>query len=93
MCVMQRADLPDYPPTGERCAWKPARTVRRGADGTGPCTRYLAGGLPYYRNAGAIPETTPTANWSAWNRPATREWFAQAEWQALSSYFGQDHTP
>jgi hypothetical protein len=45
---MQSADLPDYTPTGERCAWKPARTVRRGADGKGPGNRYLAGGLPYF---------------------------------------------
>ena len=48
VCVMQRADPRDCASTGERCAGKPARTVRRGADGTGPCLRYLAGGLPYF---------------------------------------------
>jgi len=45
---MQSADPPDCAVTGERCAWKPARTVRRGADGKGPRLRYLAGGLPYF---------------------------------------------
>src|SRR5215212_1098287 len=46
---MHRADLRDCASTGERCARKRARTVRRGADGKGPTDngRYLAGGLPY----------------------------------------------
>src|SRR5215210_3323813 len=45
---MPSADLRDCPSTGEPCAAKAARTVRRGADGKGPGNRYLAGGLPYF---------------------------------------------
>jgi hypothetical protein len=38
--------------------------------------------------AGALPGTTPNANWAEWNQPATRAWFAEALWQALNSHFG-----
>ncbi|MGN6809344.1 MAG: choice-of-anchor Q domain-containing protein [Thermomicrobiales bacterium] len=41
--------------------------------------------LTYYYNAGAIPTTTPYTSWTDWNQPATRGWFAQAEWQALQT--------
>ena len=46
--------------------------------------------LTYHRNAGALPGTDPTANWGGWDTPATRAWFALAEWQALDSYWGVD---
>ena len=41
--------------------------------------------LTYHKHAGAIPGTTPTASWGAWDRPATRGWFAEALWQALTT--------
>jgi hypothetical protein len=44
---MPSADLRNYSSTGEPGAVKAACPVRRGADGKGPCKRYLAGGLPY----------------------------------------------
>jgi hypothetical protein len=46
--------------------------------------------LTYYKHAGAIPGTDPTASWGGWDTPATRAWFALAEWQALDSYWGVD---
>jgi hypothetical protein len=46
--------------------------------------------LTYYRNAGALPGTDPAADWASWDSPATRAWFALAEWQALDSYWGVD---
>ena len=49
--------------------------------------------LTYHKHAGAIPGTSPMATWSTWDRPSTRAWFALAEWQALSSYFGVDRLP
>ncbi len=49
--------------------------------------------LTYYRNAGAIPGTDPTASWAGWDSPSTRGWFALAEWQALDSYWGDDRIP
>ena len=40
--------------------------------------------LTYYKYAGAIPGTDPTATWGNWSQPSTRGWFAQALWQAFN---------
>ncbi len=41
--------------------------------------------------SGALPDAPDTAaSWAAWTDPATRGWFARAEWQALNSYFSVD---
>ena len=40
--------------------------------------------VTYYAYAGAVPGTTPTANWVGWDQPSTRGWFAQALWQAFN---------
>jgi subtilisin family serine protease len=42
----------------------------------------------YVFYAGAVPGTEPTADWDGWGQPATRAWFALAQWQALQSYLG-----
>jgi hypothetical protein len=47
----------------------------------------------YVHYAGAPPGTTPTADWPAWDTPASRGWFAQALWQALDSYYNVDRVP
>ena len=47
----------------------------------------------YVHYAGAIYGTAPTEPWAAWDWHATRGWFAQALWQALDSYFGDDRVP
>jgi hypothetical protein len=39
--------------------------------------------LTYFKNAGAIPGTVPYANWTTWENPSTRAWFASALWQAI----------
>jgi hypothetical protein len=44
--------------------------------------------VTYVHYAGALPGTDATGAWGAWDQPATRAWFSQALWQALSSYFG-----
>ncbi len=49
--------------------------------------------LTYYKNAGAIPGADPAANWAAWASPATRGWFALAEWEALDRYCSVDRMP
>jgi hypothetical protein len=43
--------------------------------------------------AGAAPGTEPAAGWGGWAQPATRGWFALAQWQALDSHFGVDRVP
>ena len=40
--------------------------------------------LTYVHYAGAIPNQPPTAPWAAWDQPATRAWFAQALYQAVT---------
>jgi hypothetical protein len=47
----------------------------------------------YVHYAGALPGTDPHALWDGWDQPATRGWFALAEWQALNSYFVIDRVP
>ncbi len=47
----------------------------------------------YAHYAGMIPGTTSTAAWPAWERPATRGWFALALWQALDSRFNGPPAP
>jgi alpha-tubulin suppressor-like RCC1 family protein len=40
---------------------------------------------------GTLPGTSSTGQtWAAWDQPAVRAWFAEAEWRALNSYFGLD---
>lgn len=42
----------------------------------------------YVHYAGVLPGTSSaTQNWSGYDQPAPRAWFAEAEWRALSSYF------
>lgn len=45
----------------------------------------------YY--AGALPDYPTNGAFSAWNQPATRDWFSRALYQALGSYFGVDRVP
>jgi hypothetical protein len=42
----------------------------------------------YVHYAGTLPSTAAGTGWRGWDRPATREWFAMARWQALQSYYG-----
>src|SRR3712207_1082947 len=49
--------------------------------------------LTYYKHAGTVPGAAPAATWAAWASPATRGWFALAQWQALDSYWGVDRMP
>lgn len=40
--------------------------------------------------AGLVPGTSSTSqSWPVWNQPATRAWFAQAQWQALERHFAR----
>ena len=42
----------------------------------------------FVHHAGLLPGTASTSeDWTVWDQPSTRRWFAQAEWQAFSSYF------
>ena len=44
----------------------------------------------YTQGRGGVPGYPPGGPFAAWNRPATRGWFAQALWVALDSYWGSD---
>lgn len=45
----------------------------------------------YVAHAGPLPGTATTGErWAGWDRPATRAWFAEAQWLALDSHFGAD---
>ena len=46
--------------------------------------RYDAGALPDYPNTGA--------DFTNWDQPSVRGWFARALWQALNSYFSADQS-
>lgn len=61
-------------------------------NGTGH-ERDVATYLFYTRNGGGIPDVPPTGYFSNWNKPATRGWFAQVFWIALSSQLGADNIP
>jgi hypothetical protein len=45
--------------------------------------------LTFHAYVGAPPDTTPTANWSTWQSPATRGWFARTLQQAMDSVYGR----
>jgi hypothetical protein len=45
--------------------------------------------LTFYSYVGAPPDTTPTADWSTWQSPATRGWFARTLQQAMDSVYGR----
>ena len=77
-CGSTRPDCAPQPDDPALCPNVPAGSGHRGDV------------LTYYRNAGAIPGTDPTASWQGWATPATRGWFALAEWRALDSYWGVD---
>jgi alpha-tubulin suppressor-like RCC1 family protein len=48
----------------------------------------------YVYYAGTLPGTKlRVQEWVVYDQPATRGWFAEAEWQALNSYFGLDQVP
>ncbi|CAA9584952.1 MAG: hypothetical protein AVDCRST_MAG88-3805, partial [uncultured Thermomicrobiales bacterium] len=48
----------------------------------------------YVHYAGPVRGTaTATQHWAGWDQPASRAWFAFAQWQALDSYFGVDRVP
>jgi alpha-tubulin suppressor-like RCC1 family protein len=48
----------------------------------------------YVHYAGTLPGTKlRVQDWVGYDQPATRGWFAEAEWRALNSYFGLDRVP
>jgi len=47
----------------------------------------------YVHYAGALPTIPIGQPFSQWSQPSPRLWFAQAEWQALDSYFNHGFTP
>jgi hypothetical protein len=48
----------------------------------------------YFHYVGVVPGTTsPTEDWAVAGQPAPRGWFAEAEWRALSVYFGLTQIP
>lgn len=49
--------------------------------------------LTYYHNAGPLPDTTANGAWLTWDAPSTRQWFAQALWQALNRHFAPGNCP
>ena len=49
--------------------------------------------LAYTRALGGVPGFPETGPFTVWNQPTTREWFARALWNALSSYYAVDRVP
>ena len=47
----------------------------------------------YVRYVGPPPDSDRSGAWAAWDRPATRGWFARALWQALDGTYGTPRTP
>ena len=47
----------------------------------------------YTAGAGGVPDYPASGGFAAWDRPATRGWFARALWTALDSYLKVDRTP
>ena len=48
----------------------------------------------YVHYVGAVPGTAQlNGPFPNWDQPSTREWFAEALWRALNSYFGVDRVP
>ncbi len=47
----------------------------------------------YTAGAGGVPDYPASGGFAAWDRPATRGWFARALWAALDSHLKVDHTP
>jgi len=47
----------------------------------------------YVHYAGALPDKPRGVQFTTWNEPSPRAWFARAEWQALDSFFNHGFTP